>query len=248
MGVYLFAERHCVLAPGVIVGGTAGGNRPVRGAVIDIDVVIERAEVLHDVDFAASRPTDRIEVLAEHPECWPNALTERGFDAGDDHAILPTVIRGVCGCSRTAGLQSGRRVLPGAAAHRADDQIAVAILEDVLAGIGIGFSLTVAPSAVAEIVIPFGGIGWAAGRPVELVAPDELPTRGLRRDGGDQDNEKQTESSAHGLLPYSIIIGSTGVADGACPTYLKYTGKPLNLYRILGVLPLLLGIPANGSR
>jgi hypothetical protein len=62
----------------------------VQVTVVDIDVVVEGPEVLHDVDFAAGRPADGTDVFAEHPERRPDALPERQPDAGDDQTVLPT--------------------------------------------------------------------------------------------------------------------------------------------------------------
>ena len=39
-------------------------------------------DVLHDVDLATLRPTDGIDVIAEHPECGPDPLSSGDLDAG----------------------------------------------------------------------------------------------------------------------------------------------------------------------
>ena len=80
--------------------------------------------------------------------------------------------------SRTSGLQTRGCVVAVGITDRLDDQVAVAILVNIVGRIGIGFGLAVTPSAAAEIVIPIGGIRRAAGRPIELVVPDEFPAAG----------------------------------------------------------------------
>src|ERR1035441_418459 len=150
----------------------------MHGSIIHRGIVFGSPEILHDVDFAAGGPTDRPDVLAEHPERRPDALTKWNLDAGDDHPVLPIAVGGMRRGSRTSALQTRGGVVAGTVANRANDQIAVAILEGILRRIGIGFGLAVSPSAAAQIVIPLGGIGRTSGRSVEFVAPYELPTAG----------------------------------------------------------------------
>src|ERR1043166_7668129 len=59
--------------------GAAGARiaRAVQRAVRDGRLA---SDVLHDVDLAAPRPTDRIDVRAEHPEGGPESLPVRDAD------------------------------------------------------------------------------------------------------------------------------------------------------------------------
>src|SRR5215510_895960 len=61
------------------------------------------ADVLHDVDFAARRPPDFIDVVPERPECRPDALALRGLNARLEASI------GLC--EARGGLKTSRRVV-----------------------------------------------------------------------------------------------------------------------------------------
>ena len=65
------------------VGGGSVGERAVDGAVNDVGLF---ADIFHDVDLAALRPADGVDVVAEHPERRPDALALRDFDAGFEAA------------------------------------------------------------------------------------------------------------------------------------------------------------------
>ena len=45
-------------------------------------------DVFHDVDFAASRPSRLVNIIAQHPECRPHSLSVGNLDARFKAAIL----------------------------------------------------------------------------------------------------------------------------------------------------------------
>src|SRR5216684_5129361 len=160
----------------------------MRGSVIYGCIVVEGAEILHDVHLAAGGPGDRPDVLAQHPEGGPDTFAERKLDSGLNPAVLPTQISRVRGSARTAGLKTGRRVSPGGVPDGPDHKIAMAILKDIVRGVGVDFGLAVAPAPASEIEVPLGRVGRGASRVVELLAPDELPVGRLSRhhEGGER--------------------------------------------------------------
>ncbi len=177
------AQRQRVPAAGAVVAVIARANRrcrSVRGAVVGrrvVDVAVS-PEVLHDVDFATPGPADGCDVFTEHPERRPYA--EAGgwkLDSGFDQAVCPAQIGGALG-SAGAGLQARGCVIAAGIADGADHQVAVAVLKCVVGGAGVVFEFAVSPAirvAVAGIVVPVVGIRRGARRPVELIAPHELP-------------------------------------------------------------------------
>ena len=97
-GIHVIVVRH-LFAEGQSIGladaACAGIPRTVRRAVVYRGIVGVGPEVLHDVDFAAARPGHRRDVLAEHPEGRPHALSERQLDARDNpcrYCQLPSVV------------------------------------------------------------------------------------------------------------------------------------------------------------
>src|ERR1043166_3276585 len=73
--------------------------RAVKGAVRDGRLA---PDILHDIDFAALRPTGRIDVHAEHPEGGPESLA-----AWDTNPCLEAAVRLR---EESPGLEPGRRV------------------------------------------------------------------------------------------------------------------------------------------
>src|SRR5258708_33351619 len=104
----------------------------MRGSVIDGRIVVEGAEILHDVHLAAGGPGDRPDVLAQHPESGPDTLAERKFDSGLNPAVLPAKIGGMRGGAWAAGLKTCRGVVSGGVPDRADHQIAAAGLKAIV--------------------------------------------------------------------------------------------------------------------
>ena len=45
------------------------------------------ADILHDVDLTAVGPVNRIDIVAQHPECRPDALPKRNLDPRFEAAI-----------------------------------------------------------------------------------------------------------------------------------------------------------------
>jgi len=166
----------------------------VNVAVIYRLVVLEGSEVLHDVDFAAVRPADLRDILAQHPERGPNAFPERKLDARFDSPVLPVVIggHGAVG-SRFAALQATGRVVSLRVFENADHQIPVAVLENIVGGEGVLLQFSVTPAAVVpDVVVPFRRVGRRTRRAVEFVAPDKLPAAGgLRRRNRAGEQEKK---------------------------------------------------------
>src|SRR5439155_5132076 len=69
------ALRERVGPADAVAAGVAGS---VNGAVHRLRLA---ADVLHDVDLAGARPTDGVDVVAEHPERRPDPLAARDPDA-----------------------------------------------------------------------------------------------------------------------------------------------------------------------
>src|SRR5581483_6524677 len=132
---------------------------------------------LHDVDLAALRPAHGIDIRAKHPERRPDPFAIRQLDARFDAAASKR--------KESLGLDASGSVIAARILQRANDQMAFAVLEDVLSGVGVRLDLAVAAAIVAEIVSPFLRVGGLVGGPVKLVAPDQFPAcGGLRADGG----------------------------------------------------------------
>jgi len=128
------------------------------------------ADVLHDVDFAAAGPAGLFDVVAQHPERRPNALSARNFDARFESSI---------GLRKFAqGLQARGSVVSGDAVSSGifllqyfDDQVSI-LLVGVVESLRVVLKLVVAPASAAGFGDPFGGVDRGAVRAVELVAPD----------------------------------------------------------------------------
>src|ERR1051326_579774 len=135
------------------------------------------ADVLHDVDLAAARPTDRGDVVAEHPERRPHTLS-----AGNANASLePAVGLGEeplrldarrCVATDSVPARIGRIRRLG---NRSDDEMSTAIEADVLGTRRIELTLLIPPAAATGLPRPFRSIEGRAGGSVELVAPHECP-------------------------------------------------------------------------
>jgi hypothetical protein len=163
------------------IGGGAVGERAVDRAVDGGGLF---ADVLHDVDFAALGPADRIDVVAEHPERGPDALAVRDFDAGLEAAESLRVepLRFEASGRVFASDVVGAFVIFFACG---DDEIAVFDV-GVFRTICVGLEFVVTPATAAEVVSPFFRVGSGTVRAVEFVGPDqsEVFRRGLRGGGG----------------------------------------------------------------
>gem|GEM_PF-5555617 len=132
--------------------------------------------VLHDIDLATIWPTNRIDVISQHPECRPHSLP-----IGQLHACLdPTV----AGLKFGLGLDAGRSIvqtpigfLPGD-----DGQISCSIQGGILRPVRVVFQLIVAPTRIIPPIVkdPFGGIGQLPAGSVEGILPDQLPVDFIR--------------------------------------------------------------------
>ena len=128
------------------------------------------AHVLHDVDLAAGRPADLVDVRPEHPEGRPGAAP-RG-------QLRPDLDLAVEELGAPPGVEAGGRVVVAhpALAAGLDDQ-SPALDPRVLGARGVVLLLVVGD--VADLVVPPRGVGGS--RHVELVREDERPARGSRR-------------------------------------------------------------------
>ena len=167
------------------VGVTEGRAARVTGAVDRAEHLIGiAADVLHDVDLAALRPTDLADVGAQHPEGRPQPGCAVGHEnTGLDAAILrlDLVSRDQAGRGVLARAVPAKQLLRRLGLIQSDGQVAAAIGGCV---VGVELQLAVAPAgdaverAVADLRAPDVGIGGRAGRVVELVAPDQFPVAG----------------------------------------------------------------------
>src|SRR6185312_4515479 len=143
---------------------------PVDSAVSDGGLA---AQVLDDVDLAASWPASACDVISEHPERGPDALAARHFDSCFEASV---------GLRKVAlRLESSRRVLAGNSvspcvrlANRLDYQSSMR-LTHILRSCRVVFKLVVAPSVAAGFRSPLLGIDRRAIWGVEFIAPGEDP-------------------------------------------------------------------------
>ena len=160
----------------------------VAGAVQGAEHLVGQATyIFHDVNLTGLRPTDLVNVCAEHPERGPQTGAARHLDARLDPAVgnLESVLgqqprRGVITRAVVALQRAVGRL-------RGDHQVAVAVSRRVGAAGGVVLQLVVAPAgdagggAVADLVPPDARVWRSARGAVELIAPHKLP---LRRIGG----------------------------------------------------------------
>src|SRR5258707_7110706 len=143
----------------------AGSTRAVKRTVDGAGLL---ADIFHDVDFAALRPADGSDVVAEHPERGPHSLPLGNLDAGFKPAIglaeeayrFEASGSVVAGCAATAGVAG--LVLCG------NDQVASQHL-GVFREAGITFEFVVAPAVAAGVVCPLGRIERSSIGSVEFV-------------------------------------------------------------------------------
>src|SRR6267142_1286528 len=129
------------------------------------------ADVLHGVDLAASWPAGGADVVAEHPEGRPHALS-----LGDFYARFETAIFLL---KQTRGFQSRGSVLPGNALRArvvildvGDYQVAV-LHVCILRAIRIALEFVVTPTVAAGFHSPLGRIRHGAVDDAEFVAPHQ---------------------------------------------------------------------------
>src|SRR5215471_1118611 len=114
------------------------------------------ADVLHDVDFSALRPSDRVDVLAEHPECRPHPLPGGNLDARLESAVG---LREESLCFQTRGSVISRCSVCSRESLflRSDGKVAALDLR-VHRAVSVRLEFLIAPTvfANAQIVSPFG--------------------------------------------------------------------------------------------
>src|ERR1019366_4473244 len=189
----------------VVPAGLRAVNRAVSSALI-----ARFPDVLHDVDLAAGRPADRINVGAQHPECGPDSLASREFDA----RLHATVSPGPFAFSQ----HPGRSIILAAVALLAglDNQLTAYDARVIRAG-GVIFELLIAPAtgAVTDIVAPFGRIrqtpvGWQKSAPPHQLRGGSGRTNAARQrcehQGCDKANRRFNRREVHGC---SVLSKST---------------------------------------
>ena len=146
----------------VAVIGVAAFILPVVGAVHDIFAV----DGFDDVDFAAGRPTDGVDVFAEHPKGGPDSLAGRERNSRFYCAILEGEF--------AFGKHSCRGVLGTFIVFFLRTDMQDAVLDvGVFFAIGIIFPFVVAPAACscAYVVCPFAIVNGVA---IEFIVPEKL--------------------------------------------------------------------------
>ena len=152
------------------------GRVPPAGAA---ERRIGSIDVLHDVEFAAGRPVDGGDVVAQQPEGGPHTL-----GLGQLHLCLDAT---VLEAEQALGLEPRGGVNGGRGAGLLRDDVQVAVGADIGTGTGrvagaggrspgaIGLKLVVATAVGPEVVGPEGrvGLGVGGGGVGELVGPDE---------------------------------------------------------------------------
>ncbi len=158
---------------GLTHAGAPGVSRPVHGPIHAAGFA---ADMLHDVDLAATGPARLVYVRPQHPEGRPDPLPEWKLHAGFDPAVREGVQ--VLG-GKAGGGVIAVEVLLGA---RFQDQHA-ALDARVFGAVGIVLPFVVSPAAAADIKNPIGGVDRPAR---EFVLPDQIPagTHSLRGGGG----------------------------------------------------------------
>ncbi len=159
------------------------------------------ADVFHDVDLAARRPADFVDVVAEHPERGPDSLSIGNFDAGFEASVgliefaLRVQARGGVVASHAVGASVG---------FLERDHFQIAVLDvQVLRTGGVVLQFLVASAFAVDLNLPFSWIGWGAIRLVEFVAPGEGPAGARRRSLSR--NWRVDETHSAGLRPTKTI-------------------------------------------
>src|SRR6185503_15526368 len=135
------------------------------------------ANVLHDVDLARLRPSNGVDVVAEHPECGPDSLS-----AGNFYSRLESSI---CLSEFSRGLETRRRVatrsVPALAIcvrrflESRDDKIPASIERNVFSARSIVLAFLVAPPFTASFRNPLRCVERCTGCAFEFIAPRERP-------------------------------------------------------------------------
>ncbi len=159
----------------MIFGANGGAGEPCSVNRADIGRG-NLPDAFHNVHFAACRPLNGGDVVAESPECGPEALAFGHLDAGLQASILKALQ--ALALHPRGGVNAVCRVA------RRDVQIAV--VSDISIGIcrvtgrggrsvgAVGFELLVAPPVSAGVVGPVVRARRRTRRgPVEFVAPEE---------------------------------------------------------------------------
>src|SRR4029077_19727742 len=135
-------------------------------------------DIFHDVDFAAGRPANGIDVVTEHPERGPDSLAfwdletrlETPVGLGEVSSSLKPS-RGVVSSNPVGARECFLK-------YR-NDEIAI-FLEGILGTVGVVLEFVVAPAVAASFENPFARVGCGAVRTGEIVAPSQCPAGGGR--------------------------------------------------------------------
>src|SRR5690606_8599561 len=135
-----------------------------------------------DIDLAALGPRILVNIVAEHPERGPNALSPRNLHP----CLKPTV-----GLLEFAfRLQTGRRVFASDAVRTGggllagfDNEAAVSVVEGIDVSVGVALRFVVARAPAAKVVAPKIRTRGRSGGRFELVGEGKGPDRGKGRHG-----------------------------------------------------------------
>src|SRR5262245_9504476 len=123
------------------------------------------ADVLHDVDLAASRPPDAADVVAEHPESRPNALAARDLQTRRESTIrvveFPRRLE-----FRGRVIATAVRLFLGR-----DHEVAVAVHGGVVRPVPVELELVVSEPVTLVDEVPFRRVDLAPLWTVGLVVP-----------------------------------------------------------------------------
>src|SRR5260221_4898729 len=129
------------------------------------------ADIFHDVDLAALRPANGINIFSQHPERRPHSLPRGQLDA---RLESPVRLR-----EQTLRLQSRRRVVEFLAVRpgvrlppRRDYQLPI-LNPRILRAIRVVLQLMIPPPAPANVVCPLRRIRQRAVLPIKLIAPHQ---------------------------------------------------------------------------
>ncbi len=142
------------------------------------------ADILHNINFAAFRPTHGGNIVAEHPESWPHALSRRSFHPDLDLSVLHAEFSF---CFYASGSEAARTCF-----NCAYNQMTVTVLKYVFGTSRIHLEFMIAPATTSQIKSPFRRVGRRAFMVIEFIAPHQFPTaRGQKRQARDEESQSE---------------------------------------------------------
>src|ERR1700682_5861198 len=106
-------------------------------------------DVFHDVDFAATRPSHRAAIIAQHPECRPHSLTVWNLDARFKAAILLFKLAG--GLHPRRSIVACDTILAGVSLLQCGDNQGTIMDLRVLQAIRVVLQFVVAPTITTSL-------------------------------------------------------------------------------------------------